>query len=757
MRALRHLHAQEGIIFRDEGNEKFTYQLTSVYDRLGGFIVAEYLLGKHSNKPLNEWVTENDFIKKLFGDASDQHPLSQDILHALIVLIPKTIFKQQFWKALPKDYQSSALAMSHLIDKDDFCSETLDNYKSLIVHDGLSNRDIEQLLTLRYAVKHPLNGVFLNEVLFNQSVAGRDQSWTEYLRSHSSEVISGLKTHIKNIKLGYKVNPEIIHLRMIYYAWHLTSTNIDLREYATELLYYLGQQDPEAIFKITIDLLSVNDPYVSERLLASSYAVATALIDVSEHKNTMIKFSRTLYEKLFVGGAASATTHLLAREYSSCVLKLIYYHFSDDIPDLDNSLFIHPFPKMPKIEWGCIEKDDEEYSRYNSPFRMDFENYTIGRLIKDRGNYDYSHEEYKVARGNILWRINELGWSHDQFEKVENFVESHSHDYPAASRSRVERYGKKYSWIAYYELAGKLSDEGKLECWDNKRFTTDIDPFFPNEPEYSELGYHEFLSDYTTTTEDWVLETELPDLKGICETRENGQDWVLLGGFISEESKKLDRNFFCSIDTVFISSQDVNLLQEYIARKNKIDWPEKYSSCNIYSGELYCEALNHLIGESEIRVEIGYEPQAYEQPELRIGDEIRIKGGIFEREAPIYNNLKLLSTTINYYWENPGSSKESTNRLALAPWIVKELGLHFNPSNFTYFDHIGENAVLNIHPKGDIYSNHRDLIYLRKDLFELLGKKSRMTFVKRLVGERRYAKTENLVGQDSYRRFETIN
>jgi len=751
------LLAQEGIIFRDEGDERFTYELTPVYDRLGGFIIAEYLLGKNSHKPLNEWVSKAEFIGKLFGEASVQHPLSQDILHALIVLTPKTIYQQQFWKSLPEDFQSSALAMSHLIDKDDICSETLDNYKSLIINDGLSRRYIKQLLTLRYTVGHPLNAEFLNEVLLTQSVSDRDLSWTEHLRSQSSELISGLKTHLENIKSGSKVNPDFIHLRMIFYAWHLTSTVIDLRDYATELLYYLGQQDPKAIFKLATGFLSVNDPYVSERLLASSYAVTTVLIDSPDHKESVVNLAQTLYSQMFVEDAPNATAHLLARDYASCILKLVAFHYPDSIQDLNKSLFQHPFPKMPKIELGHVEKDEEDHSRYDSPFRMDFENYTIGRLIEDRGNYDYSHEGYKVARGNILWRTKELGWSYAQFEKVEQFIESDEHHYSRGRRSRVERYGKKYSWIAYYELAGQLSDKGNLDYWGRERFSTDTDPFFPCDAEHSEIDSHEFLSDESTSTKNWVLSIDLPDLSRIIETNDRGQDWILLDGFIREDSKKLNRNLFCSVNTAFVSNQDLGFLQKYIDDKNKLDWPENHTTHSIYSGELYCEALNQHIGESAIRVEIGYETQTYEQPEFRIGDEIHIKGGTYEREVPIVNDLEVFSTIICYYWENSGNSKESINRLALAPWIVKKLGLRFNPSTFCYLDNNGKSAVLSVNQKGDMHSNYRDLIYLRKDLFELLSKQSGMAFIKRIYGEKTYSKTENLGGKDSYRRFESIN
>ncbi|MEZ5348125.1 MAG: hypothetical protein R2714_02840 [Microthrixaceae bacterium] len=48
---------------------------------------------------------------------------------------------------------------------------------------------------------------------------------------------------------------------------------------------------------------------------------------------------------------------------------------------------------------------------------MDFGNYTIGRLVTDRGNYDFKHREYNGVRRQIADRIGRLGYSTDHFSK----------------------------------------------------------------------------------------------------------------------------------------------------------------------------------------------------------------------------------------------------------------------------------------------------------------------------------------------------
>ena len=295
-----------------------------------------------------------------------------------------------------------------------------------------------------------------------------------------------------------------------------------------------------------------------------------------------------------------------------------------------------------------------------------------------------------------------------------------------------------------------------MEYYGDTRFTTDIDPFFPDKNKDSEIAVYEFVSDESITTNEWILDGGLPDLSSILEIQSDGQDWVLLYGSNSEQSKKLDRNFYCAVDVAFIYEQSEAKIREYVAQKKSIDWPEIFSSSGVYSGELYCESFNEINDISEVRFEIGHEVQQYEQPEVRINNEVYLEGGTVERKVPIFDSSSIFPATIRYYWENPGSSNESTNRLALSPWVVKDLELSFSPTEFIYSDKNGDVAVLSVSARGDEFDNYRDLIYLRKDLFVRLGKRLGMIPIRHIVGEKRCANPENLRGEDSYRRFEDV-
>lgn len=62
----------------------------------------------------------------------------------------------------------------------------------------------------------------------------------------------------------------------------------------------------------------------------------------------------------------------------------------------------------------------------------------------------------------ILGRVLALGWTPQRFQKYDEYV--HRRDYDR-SRSRVERIGKKYQWIALHELLARLADHCRFRSW----------------------------------------------------------------------------------------------------------------------------------------------------------------------------------------------------------------------------------------------------------------------------------------------------
>src|SRR4051794_12439254 len=113
---------------------------------------------------------------------------------------------------------------------------------------------------------------------------------------------------------------------------------------------------------------------------------------------------------MFVENAPHSTFHVLARDYALGIITLARKIDPRCIPEEKQSRlappyrFQSPFPPADQI-------NDSEVVGSKEAMRMDFENYTLGRLLRGRRNYDFDNETYKEVRRQIEYRIAELGYS----------------------------------------------------------------------------------------------------------------------------------------------------------------------------------------------------------------------------------------------------------------------------------------------------------------------------------------------------------
>ncbi|MCV3265029.1 hypothetical protein OGZ01_31090 (plasmid) [Vibrio harveyi] len=82
------LLSQEGLIFRDLVR-RGEYRLSPAYDRLGGYIIAFYLMEHYCLNRDVSLFSSQGFLAKIFEDVTLQHELSEDILHALVAIAPQ--------------------------------------------------------------------------------------------------------------------------------------------------------------------------------------------------------------------------------------------------------------------------------------------------------------------------------------------------------------------------------------------------------------------------------------------------------------------------------------------------------------------------------------------------------------------------------------------------------------------------------------------------------------------------------------------
>jgi hypothetical protein len=419
---------------------------------------------------------------------------------------------------------------------------------------------IEAMLAVATKPEHPYNASRLYFNLAGIKLPERDRHWSEFLRkrSHSSTIERLIRWFETHTPRGLS-DPSALN-QMVLLSLILTTTDRTLRDRITRTLVILGGQFPVALFRHTVDSLGFNDPYVPERMLAACYGVAMSLsggLKTSSFTKALCKLAGILAKELFLPGGNHHTTHVLIREYALGIIDLARKGDQRCISDGDVKYLIHPFKAVrnPFPRDKTVKETDCEAVR--DAIHMDFGNYTIGHLVRDRGNYDMDHLGYKEIRRKIEWRIANLGYRSNDFQVIDRIIGSDNWNRNSSSEGKVDRYGKKYSWIAYFEMYGYLQKKGLLpHGWQSERCSDcDIDPSFPDSPQQ---WLPELRPLFTIPYEDpvrWIKDGPVPDYADLLQPRSvSGIDgpWVLLNGFINESSNSDPREIFTFLRGLFI-------------------------------------------------------------------------------------------------------------------------------------------------------------------------------------------------------------
>jgi len=607
------LLAQEGIIFRNPGTEPGKFVITPTYDALGGYIIAKALILKHSNDRDFSWLKEE--ISYFIGEDAT-HELAYDIYTSLVTLTPRYMQGMQLWKKAPDPLRNAALVYSTGLEADYIDGETTRALLDLLFSYKPSARGklFNRLQSLR-AANHPYNSDFLGTALQSMSVSERDLSWTEWIRDTRKERFEDILAMESIWKSNANLRTTSDRFRARWFMWHLTSTDRELRDITTRALYWFGRGNPEFLFEDSLKSLSINDPYIPERMLAASYGVAMAR-HVDYHDNnfkisSLPTYAISLYKALFKEEAPFGTTHILLREYASRTIELALIYNPTLLSPEEIARTQPTFNSAGFREWGISDHAEDEIHGPDSPFRMDFENYTIGSLMPGRHNYDYKHEGYRKIRAQILWRIEQLGWSRELFKDIDSMIERSRH-WPrvGSDATKIDRYGKKYSWIAYYEMSGLLHDQGILENCRERTSNVDIDPSFPEPVSKGRIIDSDFLGDPGMEMKEWIARGPMPNIDPFLQlARVNNEDgpWLTLDGYVTQQDNERGRQLFCFIRSFLVETRVADAFLDHFSKQDLGGrWlPEKPNFIYVFAGEIpWCKTFPEN-GPSEFSFVVG--------------------------------------------------------------------------------------------------------------------------------------------------------
>ncbi len=519
------------------------------------------------------------------------HPMYDDVGRCLAALLPAKT--GQFLHQLSGNEKAFGFSIRGLfeISTDDINDECINLVKDLFVLPQNRASFFKLAESTVGHPSHPFNAIFWSKQLSALTMPERDLSWTEHVRNNRErfeKLVMRFEETSKNDQDMSELSVKRINLMAEYIMWILTSTVRPLRDIATRALYWYGRRFPKEFFDLVLKSFTINDPYVPERMLAATYGIAMArqndFDDTSFVDKMLPKYAKQLYESMFEPNAPHATTHILARDYAKRTIDIALIHHPDLLTNDEKARINPPYTDGGVRKWGESKKRDEG----PPPVQMDFDIYTLDRLKK----YDAIAGEHERIKANVYWRIYELGFTNESFGKIDKEIAEINFRFSIHDDARkADRYGKKYSWIAFYELAGFRQDNDLLpDRYKDARISdADIDPSFPAEVREHKLVTENFLGDREASTEQWISNTLFPDLTQYLEGDqlcEDQKSWVLLHGYLRQEDKQVNRSMFAWLHGLIVKSGKVEEIVEILNKQEDIDAHIIPSDYRTYLGEI---------------------------------------------------------------------------------------------------------------------------------------------------------------------------
>ncbi|WP_435178753.1 NACHT domain-containing protein [Actinacidiphila sp. bgisy145] len=527
----------EGVIFREEIRGSDETECGFVFDRLAGYLIADAILVRMPYAEVNEQLAEAALWESLLGDHA--HPLGEDILIGLIALVPRRFTRHHLWRVAPDDHRSFVLAQELTTESGFLDDDTVDALAAALVAGHPSKRRgrpaFDRLWEIRRSAPHRLNATFLDRVLRQLPLPQRDIRWSEWARGRAAGRLTADLERVIERWSGSDSRSESDELNALAIAWLLTSTDTGLRDLATKALQRFGRPAPGRLFELAARMIDVDDLYVTERLIAAAFGAVTAhqMPDPGGPLEHALGDWLARLRDRFLDGGSTPTSHEQLRGHVRATYEFAGVLHPAAVPD-----GIDPFgPRFPTVTPATVmEDDDPNAEECGRIFGMDFENYIIGRAINGRSNYDFDHPEYRRARAEILARVWELGWREESFGGVDQSIVADS-ERPYGAKRRVERYGKKYGWIAYHEMVGRLVDADRAPSLFGgpERLMPDVDPTFPDPPPVTPLPLPLWAPEELTEDRSWLASgaVTVPDhLWSPEEIHGVKGGWLLVEGYL---------------------------------------------------------------------------------------------------------------------------------------------------------------------------------------------------------------------------------
>ena len=622
----------EGILIKDnvwldEDNSEEVVMIA--YERLGDHLMCAHLIEKY----LQNIDESNPFAKGGELEKYISSNCDQGLIEAFSIQVPEKS-NYELFELVEDDKKAScgvvfAFIASIAWRKKETFKDAAESFieNTILESDSFLSNFFQMNFLVAADPDQMFNSEFLHQYLRKFNLADRDAKWTIYL-NNCSENEHSIHDLINWSFLADKETlcDESRLLASKALAWIFPTTSLILRDNATRALANLLKENCCIIPQLFDEFLDVDDPYVIERIFAAAYGAITN----SKKLHGLEETCKYLIKEFF--SMEEVYPNILVRDYAR---NIIEYAISKGIFELDPNASVRPpysseFPeKFPSNEEMDALKFDYESETFCDHYWS--QNAILNSMITEYGRGLSSYGDF----GRYTFQSKVRRWEQFDpndlsnyavkliFEKFGYDVEKHgSFDRHEARkdnrfRNRVERIGKKYQWLALYEVLARLTDNHRLidqskknrgedpEVWNQgswEPFIRNLDPtnIIPSH-QSDEIPSISFsvpeMPSSDLSNEDWIVsKIDLPDPKKLILL---SNSWISLDGSKTwKEKPKVDfeindgqtKCLWFEISSYFMKKNDFEKLLKAEASGadlSSINFPDISSNYQVFWQEYY--------------------------------------------------------------------------------------------------------------------------------------------------------------------------
>lgn len=417
---------------------------------------------------------------------------------------------------------------------------------------------------------HPLNADFLHEILSNYKLNYRDLIWTDYINylteDSSNRVVQLINLYNSGQSLAIE-DEKRLELMLTLFGWLLTSSNRLMRDLTSKAMIEILKNNFRLCEVILAKFQNVDDPYVIQRLYGIVFGACC------KRKEKSLEIYQSLCEYVFhvIFDQEQVYPDILLRDYARLIIELFLCENPEYHGFISSTKIAPPYSSFPIPTVDNPKNDAVDYSSgtYRIISSMTFEGMGMygdfGRYVFQRALRDFEVDHKNINQYAVAFILNDLGYQEETLGEIDK---GYSRGRSRHDAIKVERIGKKYQWIAMYNILARVSDHckritgfGKEKstvpfegAWDP--YVRDFDPTlnenfmnYPMAPSFEQIDLHivsareeNFVASNTETKTEWLKGKGcfFDYIKSDLIVKDNfGNEWICLSKYVDTGTEEM--------------------------------------------------------------------------------------------------------------------------------------------------------------------------------------------------------------------------